>query len=192
MMKMEFDNDITQALKVLQQGGIIIYPTDTIWGIGCDATNAAAVEKVFAVKKRTEKKAMIVLMPDVSWLSSYVEQIPEVAFQLIEVADKPMSLVLDGAINLASNLVAPDGSIAVRIVHDSFCQSLLERFGKPMVSTSANFSGEPAPALFRDIDPRLLTMVDYVVKWRQNDTTPGKPSSIIRLGPGGEVKILRP
>jgi len=191
-MKQEFRHDINQALKVLQQGGIIIYPTDTIWGIGCDATNAAAVEKVFTVKKRTGQKAMIVLMPDVSWLPSYVKHIPEVALQLIEVTDKPLTLVLEGAFNLASNLVAPDGSIAVRIVHDPFCQALLERFGKPLVSTSANFSGEPAPAIFRDIEPRLLAMVDYVVSWRQNDTTPGEPSPIIRLGPGGEVSILRP
>ena len=191
-MKQEFGNDINQALKVLQQGGMIIYPTDTIWGIGCDATNAVAVEKVFTVKKRAVQKGMIVLMPEVSWLPSYVKHIPEVALQLIEVTDKPLTLVLEGAFNLASNLVAPDGSIAVRIVHDPFCQALLERFGKPVVSTSANFSGEPAPAIFRDIEPRLLTMVDYVVSWRQNDTTPGEPSSIIRLGPGGEVRILRP
>jgi L-threonylcarbamoyladenylate synthase len=191
-MKQEFRHDINQALKVLQQGGIIIYPTDTIWGIGCDATNAVAVEKVFTVKKRAVQKGMIVLMPEVSWLPSYVKHIPEVALQLIEVTDKPLTLVLEGAFNLASNLVAPDGSIAVRIVHDPFCQALLERFGKPVVSTSANFSGEPAPAIFRDIEPRLLTMVDYVVSWRQNDTTPGEPSSIIRLGPGGEVSILRP
>ncbi|NMB73074.1 MAG: Sua5/YciO/YrdC/YwlC family protein, partial [Bacteroidales bacterium] len=142
--------------------------------------------------KRTEQKAMIVLMPEISWLSSYVRYVPEVAFQLIEVADKPLTLVLEGAFNLASNLMAPDGSIAVRIVRDPFCKALLEKFRKPIVSTSANFSGEPAPALFTDIEPRLLAMVDYVVTWRQNDLTPGKPSSIIRLGPGGEVSIIRP
>lgn len=191
-MRQEFGDDVNQALKVLQQGGLIIYPTDTIWGIGCDATNATAVEKVFAVKKRAEEKAMIVLMPNASWLPSYVKHIPEVAFQLFEVANKPLTLVLEGAFNLASNLVTPDGSIAVRIVHDAFCQTLLERFGKPIVSTSANFSGEPSPAIFLDIEPRLLAMADYVVRWRQNDFTPGEPSSIIKLGPGGEVKILRP
>ncbi|MGB9747208.1 MAG: L-threonylcarbamoyladenylate synthase [Bacteroidales bacterium] len=191
-MIQEFGNDVNQALKTLQMGGIIIYPTDTIWGIGCDATNRAAVERVYSIKKRTEQKAMIVLMPEISWLSSYVRFVPEVAFQLIEVADKPLTLVLEGAFNLASNLMAPDGSIAVRIVRDPFCQALLEKFRKPIVSTSANFSGEPAPALFTDIEPRLLAMADYVVTWRQNDLTPGKPSSIIRLGPGGEVSIIRP
>lgn len=191
-MIQEFGNDVNQALKTLQMGGIIIYPTDTIWGIGCDATNRAAVERVYSIKKRTEQKAMIVLMPEISWLSSYVRYVPEVAFQLIEVADKPLTLVLEGAFNLASNLMAPDGSIAVRIVRDPFCKALLEKFRKPIVSTSANFSGEPAPALFTDIEPRLLAMVDYVVTWRQNDLTPGKPSSIIRLGPGGEVSIIRP
>ncbi|HQK37108.1 MAG TPA: L-threonylcarbamoyladenylate synthase [Bacteroidales bacterium] len=191
-MIQEFGNDVNQALKTLQMGGIIIYPTDTIWGIGCDATNRAAVERVYSIKKRTEQKAMIVLMPEISWLSSYIRYVPEVAFQLIEVADKPLTLVLEGAFNLASNLMAPDGSIAVRIVRDPFCKALLEKFRKPIVSTSANFSGEPAPALFTDIEPRLLAMVDYVVTWRQNDLTPGKPSSIIRLGPGGEVSIIRP
>lgn len=191
-MIQEFGNDVNQALKTLQMGGIIIYPTDTIWGIGCDATNRAAVERVYSIKKRTEQKAMIVLMPEISWLSSYVRYVPEVAFQLIEVADKPLTLVLEGAFNLASNLMAPDGSIAVRIVRDPFCKALLEKYRKPIVSTSANFSGEPAPALFTDIEPRLLAMVDYVVTWRQNDLTPGKPSSIIRLGPGGEVSIIRP
>lgn len=191
-MIQEFGKDVNQALKTLQMGGIIIYPTDTIWGIGCDATNRAAVERVYSIKKRTEQKAMIVLMPEISWLSSYVRFVPEVAFQLIEVADKPLTLVLEGAFNLASNLMAPDGSIAVRIVRDPFCQALLEKFRKPIVSTSANFSGEPAPALFTDIEPRLLAMADYVVTWRQNDLTPGKPSSIIRLGPGGEFSIIRP
>ncbi|HQH40304.1 MAG TPA: L-threonylcarbamoyladenylate synthase [Bacteroidales bacterium] len=191
-MIQEFGNDVNQALKTLQMGGIIIYPTDTIWGIGCDATNRAAVERVYSIKKRTEQKAMIVLMPEISWLSSYIRYVPEVAFQLIEIADKPLTLVLEGAFNLASNLMAPDGSIAVRIVRDPFCKALLEKFRKPIVSTSANFSGEPAPALFTDIEPRLLAMVDYVVTWRQNDLTPGKPSSIIRLGPGGEVSIIRP
>jgi len=191
-MIQEFGKDVNQALKTLQMGGIIIYPTDTIWGIGCDATNRAAVERVYSIKKRTEQKAMIVLMPEISWLSSYIRYVPEVAFQLIEIADKPLTLVLEGAFNLASNLMAPDGSIAVRIVRDPFCKALLEKFRKPIVSTSANFSGEPAPALFTDIEPRLLAMVDYVVTWRQNDLTPGKPSSIIRLGPGGEVSIIRP
>lgn len=191
-MKPEYQQDITQALKILQQGGTIIYPTDTIWGIGCDATNAEAVKKIFGIKKRTEQKAMIVLMPDVSWLSSYVQFIPDVAYQLIDVADKPLTLVLDGACNLALNLIAENGSIAIRITRDPFCQELLRKFGKPIVSTSANFSGKPAPAHFSEIDPGLLTMADYVVSWRQNDTTPGTPSSVIKLGPGGEVRIIRP
>jgi L-threonylcarbamoyladenylate synthase len=192
MIKPEFEKDIFQALTILQQGGIIVYPTDTIWGIGCDATNAEAVTRIYSLKKRHEQKAMIILIPDTSWLPVYVRHIPEVAYQLIDVTDKPLTLVLDGAYNLASNLIAPDGSVAVRIVRDPFCQALLRKFGKPVVSTSANFSGKPAPAVFAEIDKTLLDKADYVVTWRQNDPTPGTPSSIIRLGPGGEVKIIRP
>ena len=184
--------DIRQAAEILKSGGIILYPTDTIWGIGCDATNPQAVSRIFQLKKREDSKAMLILMDHESGLTRYISEIPEIAWQLLDVADKPMTIIFPGAKNLALNLIAEDGSVGIRIAKDEFCQKLIGRFGKPIVSTSANVSGENTPRNYSEISNTIIKDVDYVVKWRQNETTPATPSSIIKLGPGGEFKIIRP
>lgn len=184
-------DDIKQAVEVLINGGIILYPTDTVWGIGCDATNSQAVSAIFQLKKREDNKTMLVLMDTESRLTQYIEEVPEVAWQLLEAADKPMTIIYPGAKNLSTNLIAEDGSIGIRIAKDEFCQKLISRFGRPIVSTSANVSGDKTPGIFLEIDDAIINGVDYTVKWRQSDTTPAKPSSIIKLWPGGEFKIIR-
>jgi L-threonylcarbamoyladenylate synthase len=184
-------DDIKKALEVLHQGGTILYPTDTIWGIGCDATNEAAVERIYRIKERTDSKSMLVLMENANFLGRYVEEIPEIAFDLIEVSDKPLTIIYPGAKNLAKNLIAEDGSIGIRITNENFTRQLIQRFKKPIVSTSANISGAPSPAFFAEIGPEIIAAVDYVVTYRQEETTPAVPSSIIKLGVGGEIKIIR-
>jgi L-threonylcarbamoyladenylate synthase len=185
------NEDIKLAVKIMSEGGIILYPTDTIWGIGCDATNAAAVERIYKLKQRADYKAMLVLLDSENRLPQYVHEIPEIAWQLIEAADKPMTIIYPGAKNLAHNLIAENGSIGIRITKDLFSQNLVSRLRKPVVSTSANLSGKQSPALFADIDNVILEGVDYIVKWRQNESNPVPPSSIIELGLGGQFKILR-
>ncbi|WP_299579484.1 L-threonylcarbamoyladenylate synthase [uncultured Sunxiuqinia sp.] len=184
-------NDLKKALEVLQNGGIILYPTDTIWGIGCDATNEEAVSRIYQLKKREDSKSMLVLMENINFLSRYVEEVPEIAYDLIEVSDKPLTIIYPGAKNLAKNLVAADGSIGIRLTSEDFTRQLIQRFKKPLVSTSANISGEGSPAFFDEISPEIIDAVDYVVEYRQDDTTPKSPSSIIKLGVGGEIDILR-
>jgi L-threonylcarbamoyladenylate synthase len=184
-------NDIKKALDALHAGGIILYPTDTIWGIGCDATNEKAVERIYQIKKREDSKSMLVLMENINFLSRYVEEVPEIAYDLIEVSDKPLTIIYPGAKSLAKNLIAPDGSIGIRISSEDFTRQLIQRFKKPIVSTSANISGEPAPAIFDEIAPDIISAVDYVVEYRQADLTPATPSSIIKLGTGGEIEIIR-
>jgi len=190
-MESDFREDIRQALEVLKKGGIILYPTDTIWGIGCDATNADAVARVSELKKRESSGSMLVLMENPNLLNSYIEEVPEVAWDLIEVADKPLTIVYPGAKNLATNLIAEDGSIGIRITEEPFTQQLIQRFRKPIVSTSANFSGEPWPAFFDEVSPEIVEGVDYVVQYRQDERMPSTPSSVIGLGVSGEVQILR-
>lgn len=185
------NDDIVKALEVLQSGGIILYPTDTIWGIGCDATNAGAVKKIYEIKRREDSKSMLVLMENINLLESYVEEVPEMAYDLIELSEKPMTIIYSGAKNLAPNLVAQDGSIGIRVSGETFTQRLIQRFKKPIVSTSANISGEPSPANFSEISQKIIDAVDYVVEYRQDDTTPASPSSIVKLGVGGEIEILR-
>jgi L-threonylcarbamoyladenylate synthase len=185
------NEDIKQAVKVLSEGGIILYPTDTIWGIGCDATNTKAVERIYKLKQRTDSKAMLVLLDNETRLQQFVREVPEIAWQLIEVTDKPLTLIYPEAKNLAKNLLAENGSIGIRITSDSFCQALISRFKKPIVSTSANISGNPSPAIFAEIKKEILEGVDYAVKWRQNETYPGQASSIIELGMGCEFRIIR-
>lgn len=184
-------DDIKQALEVLQKGGVILYPTDTIWGLGCDATNEAAVKRVYEIKKRADSKSMLVLMENVNLLERYMKEVPEIAYSLIEVTDKPMTIIYPDAKNLAPNLLADDGSVGIRITAERFTQSLIQRFRKPIVSTSANISGEPAPATFAEVSDEIRRAVDYVVMYRQDDTEPANPSSIIKLGVGGEIKIIR-
>jgi L-threonylcarbamoyladenylate synthase len=183
--------DIKAALDVLQKGGIILYPTDTIWGIGCDACNEEAVKRIYNIKKRTDSKSMLVLMENASLLDRYVVEVPEIAFDLIEVSDKPLTIIYDGAKNLAKNLVAEDGSIGIRITTEAFSSDLIHRFKRPIVSTSANVSGKPSPACFDKISQEIIDAVDYVVKYRQNDTQKAVPSGIIKLGRNGEIKIIR-
>lgn len=184
-------DDIQQALDVLYNGGLILYPTDTIWGIGCDATNEKAVQRVYELKQRLDSKALIVLIDSSAKLNYYVQDIPEVAWDLIDVAEKPLTIIYDGARNLASNLIAEDGSLAIRITQETFSQTLCQRFRKAIVSTSANVSGQPAPANFSDISDEIKNGVDYIVNYRQNEEAKFKASGIIKLGVNGEVKIIR-
>ncbi len=185
------NEDINKALEVLRNGGVILYPTDTIWGIGCDATNADAVQRIYEIKEREDSKSMLVLVHAEAMLPAYVGEIPEVGWELLEAATTPLTIIYSGAKNLAPNLVSADGTIGIRVTSDEFCSRLISRFRKPIVSTSANISGQPSPANFDEIDPVLMNQVDYVVKWRQDDLAKARPSSIIKLGPGGQIEILR-
>ncbi len=184
-------NDINKALEVLKAGGVILYPTDTIWGIGCDATNAEAVKRVYEIKNREDSKAMLVLMENPNRLNSYVDEVPEIAWDLIDANDKPMTLIYPGAKNLAPNLINSDGTIGIRISNEEFTQNLIQRFKRPIVSTSANISGDPSPANFLEINEKLKELVDYVVEYRQDDMEKASASSIIKIGVGGEIQILR-
>lgn len=183
--------DLNQALETLKNGGLILYPTDTIWGIGCDATNAEAVEKVFALKGRDKNKSMLILLHNDNQLASYVREIPEVAYQLIEATDRPMTIIYSGAKNLADNAIAEDGSIGIRIVNHPFCQQLLQRFRKPIISTSANISGQSTATIFDEISDEIKNGVDYIVKFDQDNTSKGKPSIIMKLDPSGKFEFIR-
>ncbi len=186
-----YADDIRRAVEVMNRGGVIAYPTDTIWGLGCDATNAEAVKRIYDIKRRSDSKALITLVDSEAKVEFYVKEVPEVAWQLIEVADSPLTVIYDGARNLAPNLVAEDGSIAIRVTAEEFSRELCRRFKKAIVSTSANVSGEPSPRTFADISPEILSAVDYVCESRREESVPHKPSSIIKLGVSGEVKIIR-
>lgn len=188
---MDFNADIENSLSVLQAGGLILYPTDTIWGIGCDATNPAAVRKVYELKKRPETKSMIVLLADPRDLLQYVASPDLAVFDYLDAAVKPTTVIYDGAIGLADNLVNQDGSIAIRIVQETFCKHLIKRFRKPVVSTSANMSNEPSPRTFAEIPEIIKQQVDYVVQYRQNDATIAAPSAVVRWE-RGQVTVIRP
>ena len=189
------EEDIKNAVEVLRKGGVILYPTDTVWGIGCDATNVEAVKRVYEIKQRDDSKALICLVDSDARLQRYVRNVPDVAWQLLDSLkdsdSKPTTLILDGAINLAPNLIAEDGSIGMRITQEPFSKELCYRFQKALVSTSANISGEPAAQNYQDIDPRILEAVDYVCWSRRQEHKPHQPSSIIRLKENGEVNIIR-
>lgn len=184
-------NDIKKALEVLKNGGVILYPTDTIWGIGCDATNQKAVQKIYNIKKREDSKSMLVLMENPALLDRYVDDVPEVAWDLVEITTTPLTVIYPNAKNLASNLIADDGSIGIRFTKEEFTSQLLQRFRRPLVSTSANITGEKSPAFFDEISEEIKDQVDYIVEYRQDNTTPSQPSSIIKLGPGGRIDIIR-
>lgn len=188
---MNQQEDIKNAIEVMKQGGVILYPTDTVWGIGCDATNAEAVAKVYKIKKRDDSKALICLVDSDARLQRYVRNVPNVAWDILDIATKPTTIILDGAINLAPNLIAEDGSIALRITKEPFSHELCYRFQKPLVSTSANISGEPPAANYNDISQELLDAVDYVCFSRRQEHKPHTPSSIIKLKEDGEVTIIR-
>ncbi len=185
------EQDIKNAIEAMRKGGVILYPTDTVWGIGCDATNAEAVKRVYEIKQRDDSKALICLVDSDARLQRYVRNVPDVAWQLIDCIDKPTTLILDGAVNLAPNLIAEDGSIGIRITQEAFSKELCFRFQKAIVSTSANISGEPAAQNYRDIDPRILEKVDYVCWTRRQEHQPHQPSSIIKLSADGQVQIIR-
>lgn len=186
-----FEKDIEQCLQVLKNGGLILYPTDTVWGIGCDATDEKAVEKVYRLKNRSDEKAMIVLVADEREVLQYVAAADLSVFDYLQEVKKPTTVIYEGAIGLADNLIGEDGSVAIRICREEFCKHLIKRFRKPIVSTSANISGEPTPKIFSAINERIKKGVDYVVQYRQDDTKPATPSSVIRWI-NGEIEILRP
>ena len=183
--------DIKKACEVMAAGGIILYPTDTIWGIGCDATNEKAVQRVYELKRRTDNKAMLVLMDSEAKLDRYVSDVPDIAWDLISVSDKPLTIIYSSAKNLATNLLGADGSVGIRITNEEFSKKLCERFRKPLVSTSANVSGEPSPANFSEVAEVIKEGVDYIVRYRQDDMSKAAPSGIIKLGAGGLVQVIR-
>lgn len=184
-------NDLKNAVEILKKGGVILYPTDTIWGIGCDATNKEAVARIYMIKKREDSKSMLVLMENPALLERYVDEVPEIAWELVEISTTPLTVIYLNAKNLASNLLAEDGSIGIRFTKEEFTMKLLQQFRRPIVSTSANISGEKAPAFFGEISEEIINQVDYVVEYRQNDTLPARPSGIIKLWPGGRIEIIR-
>ncbi len=183
--------EVRKAARVIHDGGIILYPTDTIWGIGCDAVNREAVEKIYRIKQRADNQSMLILMCSMAMLGHYVAKVPPQAREMLASVTKPTTIIYPGARNLASNLIGTDGSIGIRITADSFCRQLIEITGTPIVSTSANISGEPSPSLFTEIDPSILEKVDYVVQWRQEETRPALPSAIIRIDESGYPTIIR-
>lgn len=185
------EEELKKALAVLHKGGTILYPTDTVWGIGCDARNRDAVNKIFEIKQRAEYKSMVVLVCDEKMLNRYVKEVPAVAWDLIEAAESPITIIYPEGRGLAQNVIAADDSVGIRIVKDDFCRDLIHKFGKPIVSTSANISGEKAPSSFAEISNEVLNRVDYIVNWRQNETNNTKPSTIIKVAMNGEIKIFR-
>ena len=185
------EEEIKKAVEVLQLGGNLLYPTDTIWGIGCDATNFRAVEKVQKLKRRTLPKPMIILVANIDMLKQYVQEIPEVAIDLIQSVTDPLTIIYPQSRNLPKNLVAPDQSVAIRIPRNEFCQKLVKDFGKPITSTSANISGERSPLSFSKVADEIRQGVDYVVDFRQEMINGPKPSTIVRITRDGEMQILR-
>ena len=183
--------EIKKACEVLQKGGVILYPTDTVWGIGCDATNEEAVKRVYEIKRRADSKAMLVLVDSDVKVDFYVKDVPEVAWDLIQYATKPLTVIYDDARNLAPNLIGEDGSVGIRVTSEEFSKQLCYRFRKAIVSTSANISGQPSPASFSEIQDEIKQAVDYIVEYRQDEPAGAKPSSILKLGRGGVIKIIR-
>lgn len=185
------NEEIKKACQVMREGGVILYPTDTIWGIGCDATNEEAVRRVYEIKRRADSKAMLVLVDSAVKVDFYVQDVPEVAWDLIELADKPLTIIYSGARNLAPNLLAEDGSVGIRVTGEEFSRRLCQQFRKAIVSTSANVSGQPSPQNFSEISDEIKAAVDYIVDYRREETAQARPSSIIKLDKGGVIKIIR-
>lgn len=185
-------DDIKKALEVLHQGGVILYPTDTIWGLGCDATNESAVKRIYDIKKRTDNKAMLTLIDSTAKLAAYVDEIPDIAWDLIELSEKPITIIYPRAKNLAKSLIAEDGSIGIRVTKEIFSKTLCERFKKPIVSTSANISGENSPVNFFEITSEIKNNVDFIVNFRQEERLLPQASSVIKLDKGNLFKIIRP
>jgi L-threonylcarbamoyladenylate synthase len=183
--------EIDKALSILKNGGVILYPTDTVWGLGCDATNETAVAKINLIKGRASDKSFIILLDNDNKIQSYVSEVPDVAYELIEYSENPLTIIFSGAKNLAPGVINNDGTVGIRIVKHDFCLQLLQRFRKPITSTSANISGSPTPQTFDEISEEIKDAVDYIVDWEQQITTPKKPSTIMKLGPGGQFSFIR-
>ena len=190
MTNPELLNEIEKATEILNKGGLLLYPTDTVWGIGCDATNPEAVKKIYRLKKREDNKALICLVSDIRMLEKFVYEVPDAAYDIVELSDKPTTIIYDQPINVANNLIAEDNTLAIRVASDEFCQKLIRKLKRPLVSTSANISGQPTPKSFSEISKDILKGVDYVVnlhREKQNNI----PSTIIKLSNNGVVKIIR-
>lgn len=185
------EEDLKKAVEVMRKGGVILYPTDTIWGIGCDATNSEAVKRIYKIKKRATNKAMLVLVGSMDDVENYVDTVPEMAYPLNELSEKPITIIYDHAIGLAPELLGDNSSVGIRVSRDDFSQRLCTMLRKPIVSTSANVAGEQSPAFFDEISEDIKSAVDYIVKYRQDDKTPHTPSSVIMLSEGNVIKILR-
>ncbi|MGN6164579.1 MAG: L-threonylcarbamoyladenylate synthase [Flavisolibacter sp.] len=190
-MKSFFETEVETALEVLRNGGIILYPTDTIWGLGCDATNAEAVKKIYDIKQREDTKSLIILMADEREILQYVAAPDLSVFDFIEKQNRPTTIIFENAVGLPSNLIAQDGSIAIRLVRDEFCRYLIKRLRKPIVSTSANISGQPSPQAFKNISEEIKSNVTHIVQWRQDNETPAQPSQIIKWNSDGSYTVIR-
>lgn len=187
-----YQDDIEKSVSVMKRGGIILYPTDTVWGIGCDATCPEAVARIYELKKRADTKSMLVLVDNISALERLVREVPSVAYDMVELAIRPITIIYDDACGVAPNLIAEDGSLGIRVTKEAFSASLCKALRRPIVSTSANISGEPTPAIFSAVSPEIVNGVDYVVQYRQTDRSVSPSSQIIKLSPDGRVKVIRP
>ena len=190
-IKNEFGRDVTEAVKVLRSGGVILYPTDTVWGLGCDATNAQAVRRIYEIKQRAENKSLIILVNSVPMLERYVDNPPEIALQIAELSGKPLTIIYDRGRSLAEGVASSDGSVGVRVCIEPFCDELITALRKPLVSTSANISGSTTPAIFDEISEEVKAAADYICLWRQDDRSRATPSSVIKVSGNGIVKIIR-
>lgn len=184
-------NDIQKSLEVLKSGGVLLYPTDTIWGLGCDATNANAVKKIFTIKQRTESVPLLVLVDSVAMLERYVIEMPNVAYDLIDLSEKPITIIFEKARNLPDSVISVDGTIGIRVTREAFTKELIRQFRRPIISTSANIHGQASPSLFREISQEIKDSVDYIVEYRQSETSKHKASSIIKLLNNGQITIIR-
>lgn len=188
---MDFTEDLKGALKMLKEGGIILYPTDTIWGLGCDATNSSAIANIYKIKSRPETTSLIILVNGEAMIERYVKDVPEIAFQITGISDKPLTIIYPEGKNLAPGICSEDSSVGIRICNDPFCHELITRFRKPIVSTSANLSGNPSPAHFGEIDEKIINAVDFVVKYRQEDRQKQTVSPVIKIDKNGVINIIR-
>lgn len=191
MSALDFTEDIKNAIDVMKKGGIILYPTDTIWGLGCDAQNENAIKKIYEIKRRAESKSMLCLVDSIDRIYNYVDDVPEIAEDLIDLAIKPITIIYEGAKNLPISLIGEDKTIGIRVTKEAFSKELCRRFSKAIISTSANISGEKSPAKFTEISDEIKKLVDYIVTYRQNDNNTASASQIIKLGKNGEVKVIR-
>jgi L-threonylcarbamoyladenylate synthase len=190
-MFMDFEEDIKNALKTLREGGVILYPTDTVWGLGCDATNNDAVEKIFRIKARSDSKSLIILAESAGMVERYVKDVPEIALELIDVTDTPLTIIYPEAKNLAPAVSASDGSVGIRVCMDEFCNELIKRFRKPIVSTSANISGDDTPSCFEEISEKITEAVDYTVEYKKDNRQKYRPSPVIKIEQNGVITIIR-